>query len=63
MLGNVFLKTLRDQRTSGLFWAAGLGLRYHTPVGPVRADVAFPLDRRNGVDAPFQVYLSFGQAF
>jgi ABC-2 type transport system permease protein len=24
MLGNVFLKTLRDQRTSGLFWAAGL---------------------------------------
>jgi translocation and assembly module TamA len=49
-----------DQR---LFRAAGLGLRYHTAVGPVRADIAFPLDRRDGVDAPFQVYFSFGQAF
>ncbi len=49
-----------DQR---LFWSTGLGLRYHTPMGPIRADFAVPLRRRDGVDAPFQVYLSFGQAF
>ena len=47
----------------GLRWGAGLGLRYFTPVGPVRADVAVPLDRRPGVDDPYQVYLSLGQAF
>ncbi len=25
---------------------AGMGLRYHTPLGPIRLDVAIPLDRR-----------------
>jgi translocation and assembly module TamA len=25
---------------------AGLGIRYHTPIGPLRLDVAMPLDRR-----------------
>ncbi len=46
-----------------LFWGAGLGLRYHTPIGPVRADVAVPLNRRQGIDDAYQVYLSLGQAF
>jgi translocation and assembly module TamA len=46
-----------------LFIGAGLGLRYHTPVGPIRADIAVPLNRRNGIDDAFQVYLSLGQAF
>jgi translocation and assembly module TamA len=49
--------------TKRVFWGAGLGLRYFTPIGPVRADVAVPLDRRPGIDDPFQVYLSLGQAF
>ena len=46
-----------------LFWGWGLGLRYYTPIGPIRLDVAFPLDRRPGVDEDFQVYISIGQAF
>lgn len=46
-----------------LFWGAGLGVRYHTPIGPVRADVAIPFSPRSGIDDPFQVYLSLGQAF
>jgi translocation and assembly module TamA len=46
-----------------LLWGAGLGLRYYTPIGPVRADVAFPLNRRDGVDDAFQIYVSLGQAF
>ena len=44
-------------------WAAGLGLRYITPIGPIRLDVAFPLDRRAGIDDRFQFYISIGQAF
>ncbi|MEQ9607731.1 MAG: autotransporter assembly complex family protein [Kiloniellaceae bacterium] len=44
-------------------WAAGLGLRYFTGFGPVRLDVAFPLNPRDGVDETFQFYVSFGQAF
>lgn len=43
-------------------WAAGLGLRYYTAFGPLRLDVAFPLNPRS-VDDPFQFYVSIGQAF
>lgn len=41
---------------------AGLGVRYDLGFGPIRVDVAVPLDRRTS-DAPFQVYLSIGQSF
>lgn len=44
-------------------WAAGIGLRYHTVVGPLRLDVAFPINRREGIDDRFQFYISLGQAF
>ena len=40
----------------------GGGLRYFSPIGPIRFDVAFPLDRRES-DDPFQIYISIGQAF
>ncbi len=41
---------------------AGVGLRYYTGIGPIRADVAFPLDP--GPDDPsFGVYIGLGQAF
>ena len=43
--------------------SAGIGFRYHTPVGPVRVDIAFPLDRRPGVDESWELYLNLGQAF
>ncbi|MFO1157987.1 MAG: autotransporter assembly complex family protein [Reyranellaceae bacterium] len=41
---------------------AGLGARYYTDFGPVRLDVGFPLNRREG-DPAFGVYVSIGQAF
>ena len=47
---------------SNLRYAAGFGVRYKLPFGPIRADIAFPLDRREG-DADFQIYVSIGQAF
>ncbi len=44
-------------------WGTGLGFRYYSPLGPFRIDVAFPLNRRAGIDDAFQIYVSLGQAF
>jgi translocation and assembly module TamA len=41
---------------------AGVGIRYLTPFGPLRVDVAVPLNRRPG-DASFGIYAGIGQAF
>ncbi|MEM8570056.1 MAG: autotransporter assembly complex family protein [Pseudomonadota bacterium] len=41
---------------------AGLGARYFTAIGPIRADFAVPLDRRDGDDS-FGFYIGIGQAF
>lgn len=46
-----------------LQWGAGIGARYHTVIGPIRLDVAVPLNRRNAVDDSFQILISLGQAF
>ncbi|MCO1335513.1 BamA/TamA family outer membrane protein [Microbulbifer sp. OS29] len=48
---------------SDLFWGVGFGVRYITSFAPIRMDIAFPLDRRDGVDDRYQVYVSLGQAF
>ena len=45
-----------------LFWGTGIGIRYYSPLGPVRFDVATPLHRRKQ-DGVVQVYISLGQAF
>ena len=47
---------------NNLRYGAGVGVRYKLPFGPVRADIAIPLDKREG-DAEFQLYISIGQAF
>jgi len=41
---------------------AGLGLRYYTGLGPLRADIAVPLNKRAG-DPDYAIYLGIGQAF
>jgi translocation and assembly module TamA len=46
-----------------LRWGGGVGVRYYTPIGPVRLDVAVPLNPREDIDDPFQIYISIGQAF
>lgn len=60
--GSAFSSTFPDSNDD-LLWAAGLGFRYFTPIGPLRLDVGFPLDRRKDIDDAFQIYVSIGQAF
>ena len=42
-------------------WGAGVGVRYFTPIGPVRFDVAVPI--KDDANPPVQFYISIGQAF
>jgi translocation and assembly module TamA len=48
--------------TSNWHAGAGVGARYYTPIGPIRFDVAVPLNRLPGGD-PFEIYIGIGQAF
>lgn len=48
--------------SEGVQYAAGAGLRYYSPIGPIRVDVGVPLNPRS-VDNSFEVYFSIGQAF
>lgn len=60
--GNAY-STVTPKFSEEMQVGAGLGLRYYTPIGPVRADVAVPLNRRKGIDDAVQFYFSLGQAF
>ncbi len=40
----------------------GAGVRYYTPIGPVRVDLAVPTTRESG-DQGFQIYIGLGQSF
>lgn len=46
-----------------LQFGAGVGLRYYTSFGPIRFDVAFPLNPRDGDGEDFAFYVSLGQSF
>ena len=66
--GTVTQRKLPTFKTK-LLWGTGFGIRYYTDYAPVRLDIAFPLQRRKipgakrPYDAPYQFYVSVGQAF
>jgi translocation and assembly module TamA len=60
-IGNAFTSNF-PTFNEPLFSAVGLGLRYYTSVGPIRLDVAFPLERHPGT-GPVAIYVSIGQSF
>ena len=41
---------------------AGVGVRYYTSIGPIRLDVAVPLNKEPHGDS-FEIYIGIGQAF
>ncbi|MGQ4274568.1 autotransporter assembly complex protein TamA [Terrihabitans sp. B22-R8] len=59
--GTAFADTLPDFDEEVRF-AAGLGLRYYTGIGPIRVDVAVPVNPGEG-DPDYALYIGLGQAF
>ena len=53
---------IKHEPAEALFVPDGDPLRYYTPIGPVRLDVATPLNPVDG-DPPLQLYISIGQSF
>lgn len=60
-MGNVWVKA-GDINPTQLKYTAGLGLRYATPVGPIRIDYGFKLNKEPG-ESSGELHFSIGQAF
>jgi outer membrane protein insertion porin family len=60
--GNVWLTT-NTFALDDLHCAAGWGLRYDTPIGPARVDLAWKLNRQSEREGKFEFHVSVGQAF
>ena len=58
--GQVYEETL--PQFDDIRFGVGIGGRYYTNFGPIRVDIAMPIDRRRG-ESSFAVYVSIGQAF
>ena len=59
--GQVFEASYPDFEDD-LQYGAGLGLRYETGFGPLRLDVAVPVNGRD-TDPDYAFYISLGQSF
>ena len=59
--GNVW-NEYRDIRAGGLKWGAGFGARYLSPVGPLRLEIGWKLDREPFED-PYVWFISLGNPF
>ncbi len=75
--GNVYSRKMTNPLKKLLF-GYGVGVRYYTPFGPIRLDIAFPTKirktksvkksdgsytKRKKIDSMFNLYISVGQAF
>ncbi|MDZ7289637.1 MAG: BamA/TamA family outer membrane protein [candidate division KSB1 bacterium] len=61
-LGNVWPTSL-TYKPKKLHYATGLGLRYETPIGPIRLDLARKVNKQEFDKRRWEFYLSVGQAF
>ena len=60
--GSVYNESMGDYERS-LRYGAGVGIRWFTGIGPLRADVAYPLNPSADQVERLQFYISLGQAF
>ncbi len=44
-------------------YSVGFGIRYNTPVGPIRLDYGIPIKREPGMDQTGRIHISLGQIF
>jgi len=61
--GTVYNDLTSDDANRALRYGAGLGLRWFTGIGPLRADLAYPLNPDATQKQKLQFYISLGQAF
>ena len=67
--GEIKLKDFRfaaaeDQITcNDYMYSTGFGIRYYTPVGPIRFDIGFPIKKQKGMDYSYWLHISLGQIF
>ncbi len=69
--GNVYSETENIFHSSqrggtlplGLFMSTGAGIRWFSPLGPLRFEVGFPLTRRPGIDDPYLFEFTIGNFF
>jgi len=61
-MGAVYLSSVPNFKGKW-FKSTGFGLRYFTFFGPLRFDLAFPLDRRPHIDPYYRILVSIGQMF
>jgi len=61
-VGNVYTNVTFKNFFTDLSHTVGLGLRYKTPVGPVRIDIGYLVNPPPGVKS-HQVFITLGQAF
>jgi outer membrane protein assembly complex protein YaeT len=47
----------------GFRYTVGFGIRYNTPVGPLRLDIGFKLNRPDALSDEYAVHFSIGQTF
>lgn len=59
--GSVMSSSMPDF-SDPFFIGYGAGIRYFTPIGPIRFDIALPLNGRDS-DRDFQIYIALGQPF
>lgn len=64
--GNVW-RNVEDMNLTQMRGSIGLGLRYRSPVGPIRVDLGIKMDRRTlptgARERPTALHISLGQAF
>jgi translocation and assembly module TamA len=60
--GNAFTDTAPDEQAK-LYTSVGIGARYFTSIGPIRADLAIPMNGKDIGAAGYALYISIGQSF
>ena len=58
--GNIFANIL-PQLHKKLLQSYGIQMRYLTPMGPLTANIAFPINKRRNIDDSYQLYISIGK--